>query len=81
MVTTRSKSVKKIDKKADDRKKKVWDILKVADKAIIEVKKIFVKNGFDSSTFDMPEASLIMTALTMNQEEREQLINNVEFTC
>ena len=80
MVTTRSKSVKKMDKKDDSRKKKVWDALRVADKAMTEVKKIFEEDGFDPTTIGMPEVGLIMTALTMNQEEREQLISNVEFT-
>ena len=81
MVTTRSKSVKKIDKKDDDRKKKVWDALRAADKVMTEVKKIFKEEDFDPDTIDMPEASLIMTALPLRQEDRERLINNAEFAC
>ena len=77
MVTTRSKSVKKIDR-FSDRKKKVWDALRVADKAMTEVKKIFEEDGLDPTIIDMSEANLIMTAMPLNQEDREQLINNVE---
>ena len=77
MVTTRSKSVKKIDR-FSDRKKKVWDALRVADKAMTEVKKIFEEDGLDPTIIDMSEANLIMTAMPLNQGDREQLINNVE---
>ena len=76
MVTTRSKSVKKVD-----RKKNVWDALRVADKPQLTVKEVFKKEDFDSSTLDMPETSLIMTALPLSQEERKLLIYNVEFTA
>jgi len=80
MVTTRSKSVKKIDRDSD-RRKNVWDALRAADKIMTEVKKIFELEDFDPATIDVPEASLIMTAMPLNQEDRERLINNVEFTC
>ena len=80
MVTTRSKSVKKIDR-VSDRKKKVWDALRTVDKVMIEVKKIFEHEDFDPVTINISEASLIMTAMPLNQEDREQLINYMEFTC
>jgi len=80
MVTTRSKSVKKIDR-VSDKKKKVWDALRTVDKVMIEVKKIFELEDFDPVIIDIHEASLIMTAMPLNQEDREQLINNVEFIC
>ena len=77
MVTTRSKSVKKIDRDSD-RKKKVWDALRTVDKVMTKIKKIFEEDGLDPTIIDMSEANLIMTAMPLNQEDREQLINNVE---
>jgi len=77
MVMTRSKSVKKIDR-IRAKRKKVWDSLRTVDKVMIEIKKIFEHKGLDPVAIDMSEASLIMTAMPLNQEGREQLINTVE---
>ena len=72
---TRSKSVKKVD-----RKKQVRDALRIADEVLGTVREIIKREDFAFDKIDMPEASLIMTALPLNQEERELLINSVEFT-
>ena len=68
MVTTRSKS-----KKAE-RKKIVWDALRIADRIMELIE-------HENFKIDMPEASLIMTALPLNQEYRKLLIDNAEFTA
>ena len=57
------------------------DALRIADKVMLAVKEIFKKEDFDSSTIDMPKATLIITALPLSQEERKLLIDNVEFTA
>jgi len=75
MVTTRSKSVKKVD-----RKKQVRNALRIADEVIGAVREIFKKEDFDVNAIDMPETNLIMTALPLSQEERKLLIEHVEFT-
>ena len=74
MVTTRSKSVKKIDKK------KVWDTLRTTDK-VMEVAKKNLNKEVDPSTIGEVEQALVLMAIPLDQKARKQLIDNVEYAC
>ena len=59
----------------------MWGAIRVTDKLIGIVEKICKKEEFDITALDMPELSLVMTALPLFPEDRKLLINNVEFTA
>ena len=69
MVTTRSKSVKKCD-----RKKNVWNVVRMGDRLKEVVETEFA--GIDPEKFDMAEASLAVTAMPLSPEDRITLIEN-----
>jgi len=77
MVTTRSKSVKRAD-----RKQKVWNAIRIVDSIMVTAKNIIENDEqqFNINELDLPEFSLFMTALPLPPDERKQLINNAVFT-
>ena len=75
MVTTRSRA--KSIKKAYDRKKAVWEVIRVADR----MKEVLQKEVDLPllSRLGMPEISLALTAIPLCQEGRRLLIESAEF--
>ena len=75
MVTTRSRA--KSIKKAYDRKKAVWEVIRIADR----IKEVLQKEADLPllSSLDMPEISLALTAVPLCQEGRKHLIESAVF--
>ena len=74
MVTTRSRA--KSIKKAYDRKKVVWEVIRTADriKGVIQTTDLALL-----SSINLPGMSLALTAIPLGKEERALLIDSAEF--